>query len=181
METNNITLAKAIDFINKWTINYYTHDISEEPDPYKIQEALHKELEIDYKYFEYAYRIMKSEGFIEYLSNEDADDQIREFRHTDKGLLLYLNGGMEQQVVRNRTDKELAQKQVQSVIDTNKTQRVVLILTTGLAALSIFISWLAYNNTTEVKIMNPIQVEQNDTLKIIEMNHDINDSLTIIK
>lgn len=181
MEINNINLAKAIDFINGWTINYYTNDISEKPDPYIIQDALWNKLGIDHKYFEHALRIMRTEGFIEYLSNDDTDALIRTFRHTDRALLLYLNGGMEQKLERDRVDRELAQKQVQSVITTNTIQKIVLVLTTGLAALSLFVSWLTYNKTDDVKILTPIQVQHSDTINVIELTRIQHDSIKIKK
>jgi hypothetical protein len=94
MEIDNLTIAKAIDFINEWAIKYYSLEIEKKPDPYKIQDELYKKLNISFKYFEYAYRIMKTEGLIEFISNDDSDDLIRAFRHTNKGLVLFLNGGM---------------------------------------------------------------------------------------
>lgn len=181
METNNINLAKAIDFINEWTINYYTQDKSEKPDPYKIQEELWKLHGIDYNYFEHAFRIMKAEGYIEYLSSNESDTLISAFRHTDKGLLLYLNGGLTQKIQSDRIDKELAQRQVQSVISTNTTQKIVLVLTTLFAIFSLFLSWLAYNKTDEVKILTPIQVHNTDTIKVFELYNMHNDTVKMKK
>lgn len=181
METNNINLAKAIDFINAWTINYYTRDESEKPDPRKVQEELWKLHGIDYKYFDHAFRIMMTERYIEYMSNDESDTSIRSFRHTEKGLLLYLNGGLTQKLQSDRIDKELAQKQVQSVISTNTTQKIILCLTTGLAALTLVLSWLAYNKTDEVKILTPIQVQNSDTIKVFELSNIYHDTLKMKK
>jgi len=107
METDNIKLAKTIDFINSLAIKYYTRDTNKMPDPYKLEEELLKEHGIDHKYFDHAIRIMKLEELIIFISNDDQDNKIRELRHTDKGLLLYLNGGMTTRVKREKNKADL--------------------------------------------------------------------------
>jgi hypothetical protein len=102
METDNKKLAKTIDFINKWAINYYTRDLNEKPDPNKLEEELLMRKGINYKYFDHARRIMKHEGLIDYVLYSNNDNIIKELKHTEKGLMLYLNGGMAKLLKRER-------------------------------------------------------------------------------
>lgn len=152
METiNNKDLAKAIDFINEWCVNYYNRTIDTPPDPYKIQEALTVKYGLDYKYFEYAYRIMHLEGLIEYISKNDEDNLIRTFKHTDKGLLLFLNGGMHEKVLSKLNAEKIVQEQIQSTVRTNsfvrKTTRfqiAILFVTIIVTAIGSIATWGQY-------------------------------------
>jgi len=169
MEINNTTLAQAIDFINEWIINYFTREIDKEPDPLVIQGELYKQKKIDYKYFEHAMRIMKYEGLIKYTSNNKEDDIIRELKHTPKGLTLFLNGGMEKKVKEKQNDKTLGQQQVQSVIKTNRHQRIVLYLTLSVALLTLSLQWSLYlsNNKND---LTPVIFDNHDTVDVRIIN-----------
>ncbi|RLD83155.1 MAG: hypothetical protein DRJ10_04040 [Bacteroidetes bacterium] len=178
METNNIKLAQAIDFINKWIIDYYTRENNSDPDPYIIQSELYKQKNIDHKYFDHAIRIMKYEGFVEYVSNDEKDVNIRALKHTPKGLTLFLNGGMEKKVKEKQNDKTLSQQQVQSVIKTNHHQRIVLYLTLSVALLTLSLQWRLFlsNNRND---LTPVIFGSHDTVDVRIINKT--DSFEILK
>lgn len=69
--------------------------------------------------------------------------------------------------------KKLQIDMVDSVIKTNKTQKIILITTIFLSFTSIIIAWLAYNKKEEFTIKNPVEIKileslKNDTSKTIK-------------
>jgi ribosomal protein S25 len=107
METYNRTLARTIDLINEYVIKYYNREIEKKPDPLVVQSEIWNRYKINHVIFEYALRIMKEENYIEYIFNDEEDTTFRELRLTPKGLLLYLNGGMESQLKRDEAKSRL--------------------------------------------------------------------------
>ena len=70
--------------------------------------------------------------------------------------------------------KKLQIDMVDSVIKTNKTQKIILITTLFVSFTSIIIAWLTYNKKEEIIIKNPVEIKMLetpiiDTSKI--MNH----------
>lgn len=107
METYNKTLAKTIDLINDFVVKYYNRKIDEKPDPLTIQGKIWNEHKINHEVCEAAMKIMKEEGYIEYIFNDEQDTTIRELKSTPKGWLLYLNGGILKQHKREKQKDRL--------------------------------------------------------------------------
>lgn len=178
METiNNQKLAKAIDFINEWSINYYNHTVEEKPDPYAIQDELYKKLGIDYVYFEYAYRIMKYEGLIDYVSNDDNDTLIRAFSHTEKGLLLFLNGGMHAKVLNIINKEKIVQDQLNSTVTTNSFIRKTTRFQIGILTVTIIVTAIGSISTWGQYQLQKQNTNKPDTIIIENRVYDANSYL----
>jgi uncharacterized membrane-anchored protein len=107
MNTYNKTLATTIDLINDYLMNYYNRKIDDKPEPLEMQGRIWTEHKINHEIFEAAMRIMKEEGYIDYIFNDEDDTTIRELKSTPKGWLLYLNGGMLKQQKREKNKDRL--------------------------------------------------------------------------
>ena len=106
METYNYTLAKTMDFINERVIKYFSRETEIKPTYHSLNDEVHKKYKGDSKTFEYAIRIMIDEGYIEDVHLPESTVS-KKFRHTSKGLLLYLNGGFTKQLKRESAKNKL--------------------------------------------------------------------------
>ena len=106
MEITNSDIAKSIDFINSYVLNYYNREIEQKPDPVHIQGELYRKHKIGHETFEAAMRIMHEEGCLKYITRKDGNG-IEELMHTNKGTLLSFNGGMVTQLNRKKHESNL--------------------------------------------------------------------------
>lgn len=158
MKITNIDIARTIDFINECAINFYTRESEKAPNVYDVHTELYSIYGIDLNTYEHAFRIMEKKGLVSYITLADNDETIKEFKHTDKGLLLFLNGGMAKKLERKTELQELRKSQIQSVIKTNRIQKIALILSVSLTLFSLIFLIINSKKINEIRIQHPIEV-----------------------
>lgn len=98
--TTNKQIAKAIDLINQFVLDYRSRKTEIEPTPENAHLAiLKKDSSLYTDIFDDALMMMKHLGYIKFIEAEPPyRGTIKKLVPTDKGLLLHLNGGLTKQI-----------------------------------------------------------------------------------
>lgn len=144
METDNIYLARNIDIINKYLI--------EQSEEWKLEDhniirtlsprmyALGNTWEVEAIGF-----LMEGNGLLKKVHSERINQPPTDMWYfTDKGLLLYLNGGLEKQVKDKQAENQALETLNQSTLSINKTQKIILWVTVLASVASTIFSGMTY-------------------------------------
>jgi len=107
-KTSYVDIAKAMDYINEYTIKIYCGYIDGNAGPHEINSALYKKnRKLNSVVFQFAIDIMRHGGYIEVETTEPKSDSIKNFIYTDKGIDMFFKGGFMKEIKKKRREKML--------------------------------------------------------------------------